>query len=69
MNKCGTLVRWYWKGEAEALGDWPVPAPLCPPQITHELLGSEPGPSWWKEGDWPLELWQGWIIIRSIYFL
>jgi hypothetical protein len=29
----------------------PAPAPLCPPQIPHDLTGSEPGPSRWEASD------------------
>jgi hypothetical protein len=30
-------VEWYWQGKTEELGEKPVPVPLCPPQIPHEL--------------------------------
>jgi hypothetical protein len=30
-------VEWNWKGKTEVLGEKPVPMPLCPPQILHEL--------------------------------
>jgi hypothetical protein len=29
----------------------PVPMPLCPPQTTHDLPGSEPGPPQWETSD------------------
>jgi hypothetical protein len=42
---------------------------LTYPIATHGLLGIETGRSWWDAGDWPLELRQGWIIIRRNCFL
>jgi hypothetical protein len=30
-------------GETEVLGEEPVPVPLSPPQIPHEMNGIEPG--------------------------
>jgi hypothetical protein len=29
----------------------PVPVPLCPPQIPHDLTGREPGPPRWEASD------------------
>jgi hypothetical protein len=29
----------------------PAPVPLCPPQIPHDLTGSEPGPPRWEASD------------------
>jgi hypothetical protein len=29
----------------------PVPVPLCPPQIPHDLTGCEPGPPRWEASD------------------
>jgi hypothetical protein len=29
----------------------PAPAPLCPPQIPHDMTGREPGPPWWEASD------------------
>jgi hypothetical protein len=31
----GAPVEWKWQGKTEALGEKPVPVPLCPPQISH----------------------------------
>jgi hypothetical protein len=33
----GAPVEWNWQGKTEVLGEKPVPAPLCPPQIPHGL--------------------------------
>jgi hypothetical protein len=33
----GAPVEWNWEGKPEALGEKPVPVPLCPPQIPHGL--------------------------------
>jgi hypothetical protein len=33
----GAPMKWNWHGETEELGEKPVPAPLCPPQIRHGL--------------------------------
>jgi hypothetical protein len=30
----------YWQGKTEELGEKPVPAPLCPPEIPHGLTGA-----------------------------
>jgi hypothetical protein len=44
-------VQWYWQGKTEERGEKPVPVPLCPTQIPHELTGHEPKPPWWQAGD------------------
>jgi hypothetical protein len=36
----GAPVEWNWQGKTEALGEKPVPVPLCPPQTPH---GTDPG--------------------------
>jgi hypothetical protein len=33
----GAPVGWNWQGKIEALGEKPVPVPLCSPQIPHGL--------------------------------
>jgi hypothetical protein len=37
MSEYGTAVEWYWQGKTEGLREKPVPVPLCPTQIAHEL--------------------------------
>jgi hypothetical protein len=40
----GAPVEWNWQGNTEALGEKPVPVPLCLPQIPYRLTpGSNPG--------------------------
>jgi hypothetical protein len=34
-------MEWYWQGKTEELGEKPVPAPLCPPQIPHGLTRAQ----------------------------
>jgi hypothetical protein len=31
------MVEWYWQGKMELLEEKPVPVPLCPPKMLHEL--------------------------------
>jgi len=33
----GAVVEWYWQGKMEVLGEKPVPVPLGPPKMPHEL--------------------------------
>jgi hypothetical protein len=37
----------------------PAPVPFCPPQISHELTGREPGQPRWEASELSLELWLG----------
>jgi hypothetical protein len=37
MSEYGAAVEWYLQKETEGLGEKPVPVPLCPPHIPHEL--------------------------------
>jgi hypothetical protein len=37
VNEYGALVGWHWEGETEVLRKMPIPVPLCPPYIPHEL--------------------------------
>jgi hypothetical protein len=35
----GAQVECYRQGETKAIGEKPVPVPLCPPQIPHGMTG------------------------------
>lgn len=52
MNECGELVEWQWQGEYELLREKPVPLPLCPPQIPHELAWDWTWPPRKQKGMW-----------------
>jgi hypothetical protein len=45
MNEYGAVVEWYWRGKTEVLGENPVSATLCQPQIPHKPAWDRSRPS------------------------
>ena len=43
MRRKWSMLEWYRQGKTKVLGEKSVPVPLCPPQISHIHLVSNPG--------------------------
>jgi hypothetical protein len=65
------MVEWYWQGKSDELGEMPVPATLCPPQIPDGLTWAQTLASTVR--GWQLTAWamaRSWVILQtSLLFL